>query len=72
MPKRLISPYINEGALRRFSVRAGKAIPKSRMDEAMRGVKKIRLKRGVHVGDVVADNFLGLGVNLIATREIIR
>jgi len=33
-------------------------------------VKKIRIKKGVRAGEVIVDDFLGLGVNLIATRKI--
>ena len=52
------------------SVRTDRAIPKARMIEAMREVKKLRVSRAVKVGDAVEDNLLGLGVKLLATREI--
>ncbi|MGB2706272.1 MAG: DUF1667 domain-containing protein [Candidatus Omnitrophota bacterium] len=52
-----------------LAVKTDKPIPKAKLFEAMRKVKKIRLKKPVHVGGVVASNFMGRGVNLIATKE---
>ena len=50
------------------SVKTDKPIPKSRTMEAMDEIKKIKVTKHVRVGNVIADNFLGLGVNLVATR----
>jgi CxxC motif-containing protein len=50
-------------------VRTDKPIPKARLVDAMREVKRIRLKKNVRCGDVIVKDFLGLGVNLIATRS---
>lgn len=56
--------------LRMMPVRTDKPIPKTKIPAAMDEVKGMRLKRSVLVGEIITENFLGLGVNLIATRGI--
>ena len=70
-PQRILtSAVLCEGLeLKMLSVRTDKPIPKHKLFEAMEGVKAIRLRIPVQAGDIIAANFLGLGVNLIATRE---
>jgi len=66
----LTSVVLAEGlSLKMVPVRTDKAIPKSKLIEAMEVVKKIRLKSPVGSGDVIVENFLNLSVNLLATRS---
>lgn len=51
-------------------VRTDRPIPKGDIFKAMDEIKKIRIDRPVSAGDIIVKNFLGLGVNLIATREV--
>jgi len=55
--------------LKMIPVRTDKPIPKDKLFMAMKEVKKIRLCRPVNIGDVIAENFLGLDINLVATRD---
>ena len=57
-------------SLKMIPVRTDKPIPKSRLFDAMVEVKKIRITRPLKAGDIVAENFLGLQINLIATRDV--
>ena len=57
-------------ALKMLPVRTNRPIPKGRLMEAMSAVKRITLTSPVSAGDIVAENFLGLGVDLVATREL--
>lgn len=50
-------------------VRTDRPIPKGLLLEAMAEVKRLKVKKRVHTGDVIARDFLGLGVNLVVTRE---
>ena len=66
----LTSVVLCEGlGLKMLSVRTDEPIPKKKISDAMAEIKKIRLRIPVQAGDIIAANFLGLGVNLIATRE---
>ena len=67
----LTSAVLTEGLqLKMVPVRTDKPIPKTKIMEAMTEVKRLRLKSAVKPGEIIIDNLLGLGVNLIATREV--
>ncbi|MCX5668160.1 MAG: DUF1667 domain-containing protein [Candidatus Omnitrophica bacterium] len=67
----LTSAVLAQGlSLKMVPVRTDKPIPKSKIMEAMGEIKKIRLKSPVKAGFVIVENFLGLSVNLLATRSI--
>ncbi len=55
--------------LKILPVRTDQPIPKARIQESMAEIKKIRVNKPVQAGEIIAKNFLGLGVNLIATRN---
>lgn len=50
-------------------VKTDKPIPKGALLAAMAKIKKLKITKRVHIGDVVVQDFLGLGVNLVVTRE---
>ncbi|MDP3804307.1 MAG: DUF1667 domain-containing protein, partial [Candidatus Omnitrophota bacterium] len=50
-------------------VKTDKAIPKRMLLEAMAKIRKLRIAKRVHIGDVIVQDFMGLGVNLVVTRE---
>lgn len=58
-------------SLKMVPVRTDKPIPRFKIWEAMAEIKKLRVNRPLQAGDAVVNNFLGLGVNLIATRDVI-
>jgi CxxC motif-containing protein len=65
----LTATVLAEGLpLRMVPVRTDKPIPKAKIMDAALEVKKLKLTQPVEAGGVVVENFLGLGVNLIATR----
>jgi CxxC motif-containing protein len=70
-PLRIItSTILTEGLeLRTVSVRTDGPIPKSRIGDAMREIRKTRLKKPVRLGQIVIADILSLGVNVIATRS---
>lgn len=64
------SSVLTEGlSLKMIPVRTDKPIPKNKLFAAIKEVKRIRLCNQVDAGDVIAGNFLGLDVNLVATRN---
>lgn len=56
-------------SLKLVPVRTDKPIPKAKLQEAMAEIRKISQASPVRAGSIMASNFLGLGVNLIATRD---
>lgn len=65
----LTSAVLTEGlSLKMLPVRTDRPIPKESLFEAMEEIKKIRVNKPVNLHSVIAENFLGLGVNLISTR----
>jgi CxxC motif-containing protein len=55
--------------LKMLPVRTDKPIPKDRVLDAAAAVRQIRVNKPVNAGDIIAPNFLGLDVRLIATRS---
>ncbi len=65
----LTSSVLAEGMdLKMIPVRTDKPIPKNLMFKAADEIRKIKLKRPVNAGDVIMDNFMGLGASLVTTR----
>ncbi len=56
------------GDLPVVSVKTDKPIPRDKLLEASRYLKKISVKPPVRIGDVIVDDLLGLGVRVVATR----
>lgn len=70
-PKRILtSAVMGIGLdLKMIPVRTDHPIPKAKLQEAMAEVKKIKIDKSVRIGDIITSDFLGLGVNLVATRD---
>lgn len=56
-------------SLKMIPVRTNKPIPKNKILEAAAAVKQIIIDKPVNAGDIITPHFLGLNVNLIATRN---
>jgi CxxC motif-containing protein len=66
----LTSTIMTDGLeMKTAPVRTDKPIPKDKLSQAMEEVKKIHLTRTVRCKEVIVNNFMGLNVNLIATRD---
>lgn len=65
----LTATIIAEGLeLKLVPVRTDKPIPKKDIFTAVGEIGKMRIRKPLKAGDTIADNFLGLGVKLVATR----
>jgi len=60
------------GELPLVSVKTEKAIPKRLLLKAMTEIAEIEVKAPVKIGQVIKDDLMGTGVNLVATRNIKR
>lgn len=72
-PTRVLTATVTaEGlALAQIPVRTTGVIPKDRLMDAMREIRRLRVDKPVFVGDIIVKNFLALGVDLVATREVL-
>lgn len=70
-PERILTSTVLTHGLpvKMLSVRTSRPIPKAKLFEAMKEIKKIRLSKPVKVGDIIVKDLLGLGADLIATRS---
>ncbi len=71
-PMRTLTTSVLTGGLelKMLPVRTSKPIPKEKLFETMAAVKRIVVSSPVKAGAVVATDFLGLGVDLVACRSI--
>lgn len=66
------SVYVDGGNLPLASVRLSKAIPKDRIFDVMNEIKKVKLTAPVKMKQIVIENVLNLGSDVIATKIINR
>ena len=73
-PRRTIasSVRVTRGTMPLASVRLTAAIPKARIFDAMAAINAVTLDAPVAIGDVVIPDLLGLGCDVIATRNVER
>lgn len=71
-PRRIVTSLVRVkgGELPVVSVKTVADIPKDRIQDCIRMLKEIELQAPVRMGDVVAENVCGSGVNVIATRPV--
>ncbi len=71
-PQRNIASSIRleGGELPLVSVRLSKPIPKDKIFEVMAVIRKSRLQAPVHPGQVAIPNVLGLGSDVIVTKQV--
>ena len=56
----------------RLPVKTRTSIDKNLIFKAMDEINKVEVKAPIHIGDIILDNIAGTGVDLIATKEIIK
>ena len=64
------SVEVDNGDLPLCSVRLTGPIPKARLFDAVDAIHRCRLTAPVRIGQVVCTDLLGLGVDVIATRDV--
>ena len=64
------SVLVEGGDMPLVSVRLSGPIPKGKIMDVMGEIKKMSVTAPVHMGDVVIPNVLGLGRDVIATRDV--
>jgi CxxC motif-containing protein len=71
-PMRLLTTTIriNNGTHPMLPVRSNREIPKNLMMEAVKNLASVSINAPVKCGEVIINNFLGLGVDIIASRDM--
>jgi len=72
-PKRMITSTvrIESSNQRMLPVMTNAPIPKDRIFDVMKELAKVRVKAPIKIHDVIIENVLDLGVDIIATKSII-
>lgn len=61
---------IEGGDVSMVCVKTKEPIPKDKIFEVNSEIKKLKVKAPINTGDVLINNVLGLGVDVIATRDV--
>ena len=71
-PRRIVTSLVRVagGGLPVVSVKTASDIPKDKIGECIRALKNIELQAPVRMGDVVAKNVCGTGIDVVATRTV--
>jgi CxxC motif-containing protein len=70
-PKRMVTSLVDvSGSTMPLSVRTAAAVPKARIPEIIATLRRVEVRPPVHIGDVIAPDICGTGVDVIATRDI--
>ncbi len=72
-PKRVLTTtvVIDSDSHNRLPVKTDNPIPKGSMLQAMAEINAIRVSAPVNRGDVLLENFIGVGVNVVATKTVL-
>ncbi len=70
-PKRMVCSSVSVEGSDKVSVpvKTSEAIPKGMIFDIMTEINKAKIKAPVHIGDIVIENVLNTGANILATDE---
>ena len=73
-PTRVIptTVVVRNGMLPRLPVKTAEPIPKGQIFEAMKAINQVVVDAPIKIGDVVIENLLGLGINVVSTKNMDR
>lgn len=71
-PTRIVTSTVcvEHGICDMVSVKTEYDIPKDKIFDCLKAIKGIKIKAPVKVGDVIVENVVDTGVNIIATRNV--
>lgn len=71
-PKRTIASLVKvtNGEIPLVSVRTTKAVPKEKIFDVMKEIKKLEINAPVKINQVIVENILGLDSDIIATKFV--
>lgn len=71
-PKRVIPSTVvcKNGKLPRLPVKTADAVPKGMIFDIMKEINKVSVEAPIKMGDVIIENVLGTGVDVVASRSM--
>lgn len=71
-PKRMLTTTVkaDNGTLALLPVVSKDLLPKNKIADCVHALRKVVVKAPIYEGDVVVSNILGLGVDIIASRDL--
>ena len=69
-PMRTVTSTVRATDGRVVPVKTDRVIPKEMMFECMKAVNAVRVPADAKLGDVVIENVLGTGANIVTTRNV--
>ena len=71
-PKRILTTtmQVENGFLPLVPVRSDNPILKDKLEDALKQIARTKTKAPIKMGDVLIENILGLGINIIASRDL--
>ncbi len=71
-PTRIVtsSVYVEGGEIGVVPVKTESDIPKEKIFDCIKSLKGIVVKAPINIGDVIVENILDTGVNIVATRKV--
>jgi len=69
-PKRIVTSSVKcEGQKERISCKTFEAIPKDKIFDVMKEIKKVTVKAPIKIGDVIIENVCNTGINVVASKN---
>ncbi len=71
-PERILTTtvFIKNGKQKLLPVRSEKGLPKNIIKKCVFEISKVEVESPIKCGDVIIENILGTGVNIIASRDV--
>jgi len=71
-PRRMVTAVARvEGSRVPVSLKTEQPIPKDKIFDCMREIRRLRLRLPILMGDVLLENVAGTGIRLVATRSLV-
>lgn len=73
-PTRIVTSTVKVegGRADMVSVKTREDIPKEKIFQCVKALKNVTVKAPVHIGDVIAANVAGTGVDMVATKTVLQ
>jgi len=68
-PKRVVTSLVKLEGGGVISVKTKEPVDKSRIFDVLETLKDIKVKKPIHIGDIIVKNVINSGVDIVSTKE---